>query len=89
MTTKELLEENEIEDGTLYFSEPEFADSIIDTTFDSPARVVYDYDMMIEEYMKKYDATAEDAEDFVCYNCVRMAEQLGANAPIIMYPIRR
>ena len=88
MTTKELLEENEIEDGVLYFNEPEFPDSIIGTTFDTPARVVYDYDKMVEEYMKKFDATAEDAADFICYNCERTAEYMGDKAPIIVYPLR-
>ena len=57
MTTKELLEENEVEDGVVYLDNPEFPDSIIGTTFDIPCRVVYDYNLMIEEYVKKYNVT--------------------------------
>ena len=88
MTAKERLEENEIEDGVLYFDDPEFVDSMIGTTFDTPARVVYDYDLMVDEYAKKHGVSQEDAADYVSYNCIRLAGYLGDKAPIIMFPLR-
>ena len=87
MTTKERLEENEVEDGVVYFDKPEFPDSIIGTTFDDPARVVYDYNLMIEEYSRKHGVTTEEAADYISCNCLRSAPYLGSSAPIIMYPL--
>lgn len=87
MTTKERLEENEVEDGAVYFDHPEFQDPIIGTTFDVPARVVYDYNLMIEEYSRKQGVTTEEAADFISYNCARSASYLGSSAPIIVFTL--
>lgn len=86
-TAKERLEDNDIEDGVVYFDEPAFVESIIGTTFEEETRVVYDYNVMVEEYAKYHDITREDAADYINYNCIRSASYLGSKAPIIMYPL--
>lgn len=64
------------------FSSPSFNNSIIGISYD--ARVIYDYDLMIEDLMKEEDFSYEDALEFIEYNTLRALSYMGEDAPIIL-----
>lgn len=53
----------------IVFDNPSYDNSIIGVSTDG--RVVYDVDMMIEEFAEENGCTLEEATDFVYYNTVR------------------
>ena len=59
--------------------------SIIGITPDN--RLVYDYDLMIDEYLTDENCTYEEAQEWVDYNTIRAIPYIEGNAPIIFYPI--
>ena len=65
------------------FSNPSYENSIIGISYDN--RVIYDYDLMIEELMKEEDLSFEDALEFLEYNTLRALPYMGGDAPIILY----
>lgn len=80
------LAENMIEDDVVIFDDAAFCDSLIATTDDD--RAVYDFDVMVEEYSKFHGISQDEAADYISYNLVRFASNMGGNAPIIIYPLR-
>ena len=75
-----LTPEQEIE--IKVFSCPSYKNSIIGISYDN--RVIYDYDLMIEDLMKEEDLSYEDALDFLEYNTLRSLPYMGNDAPIIL-----
>ena len=65
------------------FSNPSYNNSIIGISYDN--RVIYDYDLMIEELMEEEDLSFEDALEFLEYNTLRALPYMGGDAPIILY----
>jgi hypothetical protein len=57
--------------------------SIVGITEDG--RLIYDYDKMIQEYMKDEKCDEEEAIEWLEYNTIRALPYMGENAPIIMY----
>lgn len=48
------------------------------------SRVVYNYDKLIECFMKENDWSYEEAEEWVEYNVVRALPYYGEHAPVIL-----
>ena len=65
------------------FDNPSYPNSIIGISYDN--RVIYDYDLMIEELMEEEDLSFEDALEFLEYNTLRALLYMGNDAPIILY----
>lgn len=65
------------------FSNPSYENSIIGISYDN--RVIYDYDLMIEDLMEEEDLSFEDALEFLEYNTLRALPYMGEDAPIILY----
>lgn len=55
---------------------------IIGTTFDG--RVIYDYDLMIQEMVEETGCTVEDAIDWIDYNTINALGNDGSKTPIIV-----
>lgn len=64
------------------FSNPSFNNSIIGISCDG--RVIYDFDLMIEDLMEEESIDFEDALEFIEYNTLRALPYMGDNAPIIL-----
>ena len=63
-------------------SSPSYNNSIIGISYDN--RVIYDYDLMIEDLMKEDDLDYESALEFLEYNTLRALPYMGDDAPIIL-----
>ena len=50
-------------------------------------RTIYDYEKMIEWLMNEEDWSYEEAVEWVDYNTIRALPYMGADSPIIMYPL--
>lgn len=78
------LEEKEIE-GSIYFTEPCYAEAIMGTDYNTNA-IIYDYDKMAESLMEHYPNDYNDiseAYDFIDYNLSFGFQEDGV-APIIL-----
>lgn len=64
------------------FSNPSYKNSIIGVSYDN--RVIYDYDLMIEDLMEEENLSFEDALEFLEYNTLRALPYMGNDAPIIL-----
>ena len=73
-------EDQEIE--VKVFENPSYKTAIIGISYDN--RVIYDYDLMIEDLMKEENLDYEDALEFIEYNTLRALPYMGDNAPIIL-----
>ena len=82
MKRRELLVELGLEES-IVFENPDYDSAIIGYDENS-GRVIYDYELMIEDLMDTDDMTYEDAMEFVDYNTVRACPYMGDRAPIIM-----
>lgn len=83
MTYEEVVnyaEDQEIE--LLMFNNPSFKNSIIGISYDG--KVIYDYDLMVEDLMKEDNLNYEDAIEFIEYNTLRALPYMGEYAPIIL-----
>ena len=72
-------------DECVVFEAPDYDAAIIGVTTDD--RIVYDYDLMVEELMKRDGMTQEEAIDFIEFNTIRAIPYAGAGAPIVMHGI--
>lgn len=82
MTIEEVnsyAKDNEVD--LVVFSNPDFDDSIIGISSDD--RVIYDYDLMVEELMRKDKISETDAIEFIDYNTLRSLSYV-VNSPIIL-----
>lgn len=68
-------------DSIVLDDEP-YDNSIIGVTLDG--RIIYDYDLMIEELMQDDDCSMEEAIDWIEYNTLRTIPYMGDKAPVIV-----
>lgn len=76
----------ELEDDTVVFDNPSFDNSIIGITTDGKA--VYDYEKMVEELMKDYAVSEQEAIDWIEYNTIRAIPYAGEMAPVVMFTFK-
>ena len=77
---------DELPEDAIVFDNMSYDGSIIGVTTDG--RVVYNYDMMVEELMQDEEWSYDDAVEWIDYNTIRALPYAGENGPIIMYPIQ-
>ena len=73
-------------EDAIVFDNMSYDGSIVGVTTDG--RVVYNYDMMVEELMQDENCSYEEAADWIDYNTIRALPYAGENGPIIMCPIQ-
>ena len=79
----EALKNGIICENALHFNNPSFDNSII--AVDYYGRLVYDYDLMVEELMNTDKMDSEDAVDFIGYNTLRSLDyQSSTMKPIVI-----
>ena len=69
-------------DDALVFDNASYDNSIIGTTLDG--RVIYDYDLMISEFMSDEECPADEAIDWIEYNTLRSLPYAGKKAPVVV-----
>ncbi len=79
----EALKNGIICENALHFNNPSFDNSII--AVDYYGRLIYDYDLMVEELMKNDNISGEEAIDFISYNTLRSLDyQSDIMKPIVI-----
>jgi hypothetical protein len=73
-------------DGAAYFTDPDYAAAIIGTTTDGVA--VYGYERMVQVLMESDGMTAEEAAEWIDYNCIGSLPYMGSQRPVIVYEER-
>ena len=71
---EDALAEGYISEDALRFENPSFNNSIVVVDYDG--RLIYDYDLMVEELMKQDDMSGEEAIDFISYNTLRSLDYI-------------
>ena len=74
-----------LEETAYVFDNPSYDDAIIGVSDDG--RVVYDFEMMVQNLMAEDDMSAEGAAEFIQYNSIRAASYV-PNGPIVMYGLK-
>lgn len=77
MTVKEFLEENNFENVMLF---DRFDDAFCGVNV-ATNQAIYDYEKLIDCIMKQDNCTAEDAIEYIDYNCIYS----NSKYPIVMY----
>lgn len=72
-------------DGVLLLKNFSYDDALIGITEDG--RAVCDYDKMVAWLVDTQGFTETDAIEWVEYNTIRALPYMGAEAPIVMYPL--
>lgn len=67
---------------SLVFDNSSFDNSIIGTTLDG--RVIYDFDLMVQEYMKDEECSPGEALEWIEYNTMRALAYMGKKAPLVV-----
>lgn len=62
-----------------------FVDSLVGTSSDD--RAVYNFGMMVDELVKKWEISPEEAVEHIDYNIIRSLPMYGEKAPIIYDPL--
>ena len=84
MTAEERLLEYGYED-VQYLVNESYDDALIGVSEDG--RAIYDFGLMIEWLMKKYDWSETESIEWIEYNTIRALPYFGDKAPIIMYSL--
>ena len=71
---EDALAEGYISEDALRFENPSFDNSIVAVDYDG--RLIYDYDLMVEELMKQDNMSSEEAIDFISYNTLRSLDYM-------------
>ena len=71
---EDALAEGYISEDALRFENPSFDNSIVAVDYDG--RLIYDYDLMVEELMKQDNMSGEEAIDFISYNTLRSLDYM-------------
>lgn len=71
---EDALAEGYISEDALRFENPSFDNSIVAVDYDG--RLIYDYDLMVEELMSQDDISGEEAVDFISYNTLRSLDYI-------------
>ena len=82
MTAEERLLEYGYED-VKYLINESYDDALIGVSEDG--RAIYDFGLMIEWLMNKYDWSVDESIEWIEYNTIRALPYFGEDAPIIMY----
>ena len=82
MDARERLLDNGYE-NVAYFINESYDTALIGVSDDN--RAIYDYDLMIEYLMDKYDWSEQESIDWIEVNTLKALPYMGKNAPIIMY----
>ena len=82
MTAEERLIEYGYE-GVKYFVNEGYDDALIGVSEDG--RAIYDFGLMIEWLMNKYDWSETESIEWIEVNTLRALPYFGEEAPIIMY----
>ena len=69
-------------DDAIVFDNMSYDNSIIGTTFDG--RAIYDYDLMVSEFMSDEECTSDEAIDWIEYNTLRSLPYAGKKAPLVV-----
>lgn len=69
-------------ENSLAFIFPSYDDAIVGVTTDD--RIVYSYDLMVEQMMKDTGCDYHDAVDWLEYNTIRALSYMGEGAPVIV-----
>lgn len=72
------------------FKHLSYDESIIGYTLEGS--IVYDFESMVEEYMKKYSCDRDEAVEFISYNTIRTIPYMNHDRmvpPTIMYRIHK
>ena len=72
-------------DNIKYLVNYSYDDALIGVTEDG--RAVYDYEKMIEWLMEEEGWTDNEAIEWIEFNTIRALPYMGADAPIIIYPL--
>lgn len=80
MINKELR--RKLPPDSIVLDDNSYDNSIIGVTLDG--RIIYDYDLMVEELMQDDDCTMEEAIDWIEYNTLRAIPYMGNKAPVIV-----
>ena len=80
MVSKEIRDK--LPEWSVVFDNQSYDYSIIGTTFDG--RVIYDYDLMIQEMVEETGCTVEDAIDWIDFNTIGALGNGGVKAPIVV-----
>ena len=72
----------EIEEDMILLEEDIFIDSLVGVSSD--LRAVYDYDLMVEEYVRRTGCSTDDAIDYVDQGIVRWVGYYTGKAPVIL-----
>ena len=66
------------------FNVPSYDNAIVGLSDDG--RVIYDYELMVKEYMTEHQATEEEACEYLDYNVIRTLPYIEEQVrPIILY----
>lgn len=71
---EDALAEGYISEDALRFENPSFDNSIVAVDYDG--RLIYDYDLMVEELMNQDNMSGEEAVDFISYNTLRSLDYI-------------
>lgn len=82
MDARERLFEYGYED-VKYLVNESYDDALIGVSEDG--RAIYDFGLMIEWLMNKYDWSEDESIEWIEYNTIRALPYFGEDAPIIMY----
>lgn len=72
-------------EGIKYFTAYSYDDALIGVTHDN--RAVYDFEKMVDWLIETEGFTDEEAVEWIEYNTIRAIPYMGADAPIVMYPL--
>lgn len=72
-------------EDVVYLVNYSYDDALIGISEDN--RAIYDYNKMVEWFIREESFTEEEAVDWISYNTIRALSYMGDKAPIIMYPI--
>ena len=73
---------NLLPDDAIVFDNASYDNSIIGTTLDG--RAIYDYDLMVSEFMSDEECTSDEAIDWIEYNTLRSLPYAGEKAPLVV-----
>ena len=70
-------------EGVKYLVDESYDDALIGVSEDG--RAIYDFGLMVEWLMNKYDWSEIESIEWIEYNTIRALPYFGDKAPIIMY----
>lgn len=72
-------------EGVKYLVDESYDDALIGVSEDD--RAIYDFGLMIEWLMNKYDWSETESIEWIEVNTLRALPYMGEGAPIIMFPL--